>query len=174
MARTNPIVASAAGLVLALASELLAQQPPVATFKSGVDVVRVAAVVRDHKGRFVRDLSARDFEILDGGWPRTITDFHPDTTGVSVALLFDVSGSMEGHLASAREAATHLLSWRHWRPRLSSCRVSSRAVRLRPRRFPAAPTQTGRCGRRHPCGRCSPTETKRPVRRWARHSVRCV
>ncbi len=31
--------------------------------------------------------------------------------GVSVALLFDVSGSMEGHLPNAREAATHVLSW---------------------------------------------------------------
>ena len=111
VARTNRVVAGVAGLIIGLASELLAQQPPVATFKSGVDVVRVAAVVRDHKGRFVRDLAARDFEILDAGWPRTITDFRPDTAGVSVALLFDVSGSMEGHLASAREAATHLLSW---------------------------------------------------------------
>src|SRR5215217_3292362 len=36
------------------------QQPPVASFKAGVDMVRVAAVVRDQKGRFVRDLTARD------------------------------------------------------------------------------------------------------------------
>jgi len=87
------------------------QQPPAATFKAGVDLVRVAAVVRDHKGRFVQDLSANDFEILDGGQKRSITDFRRDTAGVSVALLFDVSGSMEGHLSSAREAATHVLSW---------------------------------------------------------------
>src|SRR5204862_3464633 len=32
-------------------------------------------------------------------------------TGVSVALLFDVSGSMEGQLPKAREAARHVLSW---------------------------------------------------------------
>ncbi|PYQ80484.1 MAG: hypothetical protein DMG03_22605 [Acidobacteria bacterium] len=87
------------------------QQPPTATFKAGVDLVRVAAVVRDHKGRFVQDLNANDFEILDGGQKRSITDFRRDTGGVSVALLFDVSGSMEGHLSSAREAATHVLSW---------------------------------------------------------------
>jgi Ca-activated chloride channel family protein len=87
------------------------QQPPTATFKAGVDLVRVAAVVRDHKGRFVQDLSANDFEILDGGQRRSITDFRRDTAGVSVAVLFDVSGSMEGHLSSAREAATHVLSW---------------------------------------------------------------
>src|SRR5436309_7733322 len=87
------------------------QTPPVATFKSSVDLVRVSAVVRDHKGRFVQDLTARDFEILDGGLPRRITDFRSDLSGVSVALLFDVSGSMEARLADAREAAGHVLKW---------------------------------------------------------------
>ena len=84
-------------------------RPP--TFKSSVDLVRVTAVVRDQKGRFVQDLTARDFEVLDGGQPRTITDFRHDAAGVSVALLFDVSGSMEGAAGDAREAATHVLSW---------------------------------------------------------------
>src|SRR5919198_3466402 len=87
-------------------------QPPAATFKAGVDLVRVAAVVRDQKGRFVRDLKATDFEIFDGGQRRSITDFHRDIAGVSVALLFDVSGSMEGHLPNAGEAAPHVLSGR--------------------------------------------------------------
>jgi len=85
--------------------------PPVATFKSSIALVRVSAVVRDHKGRFVQDLKAHDFEILDGGQPRRITDFRSDLSGVSVALLFDVSGSMEARLADAREAAGHVLKW---------------------------------------------------------------
>ena len=84
---------------------------PVATFKSNVDVVRVAAVVRDQKGRFVQDLTIRDFEVTDGGQVRPISDFRQDIAGVSVALLFDVSGSMEGMFGHAREAATHVLSW---------------------------------------------------------------
>ena len=86
-----------AALVLssALAS---AQAPPVASFKSSVDLVRITAVVRDQKGRLVQDLSARDFEILEGTAPRAITDFRSDIAGVSVALLFDVSGSMESRL----------------------------------------------------------------------------
>jgi VWFA-related protein len=85
--------------------------PPVAAFKSSVDMVRIAAVVRDQKGRFVQDLTASDFEVLDGGQRRPITDLQRDLTGVSVAVLFDVSGSMEGQLPNAREAATHVLSW---------------------------------------------------------------
>jgi Ca-activated chloride channel family protein len=88
-----------------------AQEQPMATFRSSVDVVRVAAVVRDQKGRFVRDLTARDFEVMDGDQARAISDFRPEQTGVSIAMLFDVSGSMEGRLPNAREAARHVLSW---------------------------------------------------------------
>jgi hypothetical protein len=89
------------------------QTPPpiVPSFKASVDMVRIAAIVRDRKGRFVADLTARDFEILDGGLARNIKDFRHDLTGVSVAMLFDVSGSMEGHLKYAREAADHVMSW---------------------------------------------------------------
>jgi VWFA-related protein len=97
--------------------EAVGQQPPalstpaVATFKSSVDLVRVAAIVRDKKGRFVSDLSARDFDILEDGKVCSIIDFQRDLPGVSVALLFDISGSMEANIVSAREAAAHVLSW---------------------------------------------------------------
>ena len=87
------------------------QSAPVASFKAAVDMVRIAAVVRDGKGRFVQDLTARDFEVVDGGQTRPIADLQRDLTGVSIAVLFDVSGSMEGHLPNAREAATQVLSW---------------------------------------------------------------
>jgi Ca-activated chloride channel family protein len=88
-----------------------AQQPPVASFKAGVDLVRVAAVVRDRKGRFVQDLKSADFEVVDEGRARPISNLETDISGVSIAMLFDVSGSMEGHLPNAREAASHVLSW---------------------------------------------------------------
>ena len=87
------------------------QGAPAAAFRSSIDLVRMAAVVRDKRGRFVQDLTARDFEVLDGGQTRPITDLQHDLAGVSVALLFDVSGSMEGQLTHAREAATHVLGW---------------------------------------------------------------
>jgi Ca-activated chloride channel family protein len=113
MKRGRLISGMAAVALVAAVAVLGAQepQPPAATFRSSVDLVRVTAVVRDHKGRFVQDLTARDFEVLDAGRARPITEFRRDQAGVSVALLFDVSGSMEGQLASAREAATHVLSW---------------------------------------------------------------
>jgi Ca-activated chloride channel family protein len=88
-----------------------ADLPPVATFRARVDLVRVSAVVRDKKGRFVHDLTARDFEVTDGGIRRAISDFRRDEAGVSVAMLFDASGSMELTMPQAREAASHVLSW---------------------------------------------------------------
>src|SRR5499427_1582363 len=100
-------------LALALAATTVGMraqdaQPPAATFRSSVDLVRVAAVVRDRKGRFVQDLKSHDFEIMDDGRSKAIADLQSDISGVSIAVLFDVSGSMEGRLTSAREAATHV------------------------------------------------------------------
>ena len=109
---------SLSGLAVVIATMVMSnstasalQQQPMATFKSSIDLVQVSAVVRDKKGRFVRNLSARDFEVVDGGVTRSISDFRHDLSGVTVALLFDVSGSMEAQLPTAREAGTHLLGW---------------------------------------------------------------
>ncbi len=87
------------------------QSGPVATFKAAVDLVRVSATARDHKGRFVDNLTVGDFEVLDEGRPRRIAEFSRESEGISVALLFDVSGSMESKIVDAREAATHVLAW---------------------------------------------------------------
>ena len=88
------------------------QQPPAATFKSSVDVVAVTAVVRDRKGRFVRDLSQRDFVVAEGGQSKKILDFRAESDGpVKLGLLMDASGSMRvGRKAvDAEQAALHIL-----------------------------------------------------------------
>ena len=111
------------GILLLLASLALMPAPtfgqgqpdtPVRpTFKSGVDLVTVTATVRDRKGRLVKGLDASDFEVLDSGQRRTITDFRAEPTPVSVAILFDVSGSMRvsHRMHAAKFAAHHVLSW---------------------------------------------------------------
>jgi VWFA-related protein len=83
------------------------------TFRSGIDLVTVSAVVRDKKGRVVKNLARADFELFDGGKRRPITDFRPDEAPVSVALLFDGSGSMQvaSKIDEARAAASHILAW---------------------------------------------------------------
>ena len=113
MQRAKLIIAGTVALYvlhLGPTSAVVAQQAPGATFRSGVDLVRLTATVRDRKGRFVKDLVARDFVVLDNGESRPITDFRNDLAGVSLALLFDVSGSMEAQLYNARQAASHVLS----------------------------------------------------------------
>jgi VWFA-related protein len=88
-------------------------QAPKPTFRSAVDLVSVAAVVRDRKGRFARNLRKDDFVVEDGGARREIVDFRSDENApVRVALLFDVSGSMRlaSHLEDARQSARQVLS----------------------------------------------------------------
>jgi Ca-activated chloride channel homolog len=87
------------------------EQESLPVFRSSIDLVRVSAFVRDRKGRFVTDLQKHDFEIFENGRPRAIADFRHELATLSVALLFDASGSMEAHMPAAREAATHVLSW---------------------------------------------------------------
>ena len=98
---------------LLLAAALILQastEAPAPIFRTSVDVVRLATIVRDNRGHFVRNLPVGEFEVFDSGRMRPITDFRQDTAGLSIALLFDVSGSMEGQLVHAREAASLLLS----------------------------------------------------------------
>jgi Ca-activated chloride channel family protein len=101
-------------LVLALLAMSIGLQTPNETpapvFRSSVDLVRLTAVVRDQKGRFVRDLTKDEFEVFDRGRMRAIKDFRQEVAGLSVGLLFDVSGSMEGQLVHARAAAQTFLS----------------------------------------------------------------
>jgi Ca-activated chloride channel family protein len=106
------------GLVVAISagSRAIAQvQPLTATFRSGVDLVTVNAVVRDRRGRLVTDLLRGDFEVLDGGLSRPISDFRSTETPVHIALLFDESGSMDvgTKRADSRAAVGHVLSWLH-------------------------------------------------------------
>lgn len=85
----------------------------VQVFRSGVDVVSVAAVVRDRRGQVVRDLVVEDFEVFDNGERRRIVSFTRGDDGpISLALLVDVSGSMkvDAHRASARRVVDQLLA----------------------------------------------------------------
>ena len=82
------------------------------TFRAAVDRVLVSAVVRDRKGKLVTGLARADFEVLDDGERRPITEFRAELAAVSVALLFDGSGSMQvaAKVESARLAARHVLA----------------------------------------------------------------
>jgi VWFA-related protein len=90
-----------------------AVQPERPTFKSGIDLVTVTATVRDRRGRLVQGLEVGDFEVLDNGVRRPIADFRAEPTSLSIAILFDISGSMRtaDRMTAAKFAAHHVLSW---------------------------------------------------------------
>ena len=83
-----------------------ARQQPLATFKSGVDVVTVSVSVRDAEGKVIQNLTKSDFELIDSGYKREIRDFFVGDSPISLALLLDISGSMAvgGNMERAREA----------------------------------------------------------------------
>ena len=88
-------------------------QTPTTRFRSSVDVVSVAAVVRDRKGRFVKDLSKKDFEIVEGGFSRPILDFRAELNGpIKIGVLLDISGSMRvgQRTEDAKAAARHIFA----------------------------------------------------------------
>jgi len=58
----RPLVCLAVAAALFPLEGTLAQEPAVAVFKSAVERVALAAIVRDSRGRIVNGLEARDFE----------------------------------------------------------------------------------------------------------------
>ena len=82
-------------------AEWVGRAQDVPKFRAGVALVPITAVVRDSRGRLVRDLARTTSTILENGQPRPIVDFRStDQAPISLALLFDTSGSMrQAHLA---------------------------------------------------------------------------
>jgi Ca-activated chloride channel homolog len=104
--------AMVAALGLQPATDIALAQTP--SFKASVDVVSVTAVVRDSRGRPVRNLGRDDFQIYERGKLREIVQFKSSDQGpISLAILFDVSGSMRGaqQMQAGQRAVEHILSW---------------------------------------------------------------
>jgi Ca-activated chloride channel family protein len=88
----RPAMIMAACFVCAAAAILGAEQ---VHFKSGVDLVRIEALVTD-AGRPVRGLTRSDFEVRDNGQLQDIDVVLGEDQPLEVMLLLDVSGSLQG------------------------------------------------------------------------------
>jgi Ca-activated chloride channel family protein len=91
----------------------LVQEPSRTTFTGGVDLVTMNVLVQDRDGRPVAGLSRSDFEVFDAGARCGIVQFRSDTAPITLAMLIDVSGSMDvaSKWAEAREVVGHIGSW---------------------------------------------------------------
>jgi Ca-activated chloride channel family protein len=87
----------------ALAAMAAAQQLP--SFRAGVDVVSLSVTVTDGSGRYVTDLTPEQIGVYEDGAKQDIAYFNRTNAPIALALLLDTSSSMEGKMATAREAA---------------------------------------------------------------------
>ncbi len=80
-------------------------------FRSGVELVDVTVTVVDGDGHFVPGLTPDDFIVYEDGLRQTISHFSAERVPVSLGILVDTSGSMEGEkIVAARTALGRFLS----------------------------------------------------------------
>ncbi len=80
-------------------------------FRTGVEIVQMAATVVDADGRLVGDLGRDDFEIYENGQLQPVTHFTRDRVPLSVGVVLDVSQSMYGQrIDDARLALDQFLA----------------------------------------------------------------
>ena len=87
--------------------------PPAAgdlVFRAGGRIVEVYATVVDGRGRYVDNLTASQFSVLEEGQSKPVFAFENHNSAVSVALLFDTTGSMVDALPSLKNAAVQLVN----------------------------------------------------------------
>ena len=81
------------------------QQDDKFRFRTSVELINVAATVTDRNGRFVPGLRREDFRIYEDGVEQQLTHFDRERVPVSLGLVLDTSGSMEGEKMRAANAA---------------------------------------------------------------------
>jgi VWFA-related protein len=81
------------------------------TIRAETRVVLVDAVVADKKGKFIRDLAAKDFRVWEDGKEQKVAGFSLESSGVSperpaahyIALFFDTSMATQASQAAVRQ-----------------------------------------------------------------------
>jgi len=100
------LLAAAAGATSAQQS----QDGQAFRFRTGVELVNVTATVTDRNGRFVSGLRQDDFRVYQDDQLQPITHFNAERVPVSLGIILDTSGSMDGEkMAAARMALNRFL-----------------------------------------------------------------
>ncbi|HEX9366701.1 MAG TPA: VWA domain-containing protein, partial [Vicinamibacterales bacterium] len=87
------------------------QDPQSFKFRTGVELVNVNATVTDQSGRFVSGLNKDDFRLFDDEQLQAVTHFSAERVPVSLGIVLDTSGSMDGDkIVAARLALDRFLS----------------------------------------------------------------
>ena len=116
--KLKPFIAMLLAVLTAVAAPF-AQQPQAPEpeqerqsfrFRTAVELINVNATVTDTSGRFVSGLRREDFQLYEDGQPQEITHFNSERVPVSLGIVLDTSGSMDGEkMLAAREALERFL-----------------------------------------------------------------
>ena len=115
MATMTRRVLAALSLAVVVPLVVSGQQPPEPddqrfVFRTGVELINVTATVTDARGRFVNGLTRDDFQVYQDGELVEITHFNNERVPVSLGIVLDTSGSMEGRkMEAARKALDRFL-----------------------------------------------------------------
>ncbi len=93
-----------AAVTIAASAVVAAQQPQSSEtqngdgfrFRTGVELINVAVTVTDSSGRFVPGLQKDDFVVYEDDARQEVTHFSAERVPVSLGLVIDTSGSMDG------------------------------------------------------------------------------
>jgi VWFA-related protein len=107
---TTRTFSAIAALVLIAGTLLSAQEPAPQQeqsfkFRTGVELVNVNATVTDSSGRFVAGLTKDDFRVYEDEQLQTVTHFNAERVPVSLGIVLDTSGSMDGDKMHAAKQA---------------------------------------------------------------------
>jgi Ca-activated chloride channel family protein len=102
--------AAGAPAPIAPAAAAPAPDPEAALFRADGRLVEVWATVTDSRGRYIDNLAADQFTILERQQTQPVVAFESRVTPVSVALLLDTTGSMQAALPALKNAAMKLMN----------------------------------------------------------------
>lgn len=102
----DPVLPAASNVGIIPRPPQLEEQPTARDIVIGVDVelALVNVTVTDPMGRMVTGLTKDHFRILEDKVEQEITQFGAEDTPLSMAIVFDASGSMGSKMSKAREA----------------------------------------------------------------------
>lgn len=73
--------------------------------ETAVEAVEISVIVKDAEGNRVLDLTKEEFTILEDGEPQALQSFTTERAPLSLVMVLDSSGSMEGRMWSLKKSA---------------------------------------------------------------------
>jgi len=94
---------------LALGAQTTQEPEPQVTIRKQVDLVLVDLLLTDARGDTLKGLRSKDVELLDENAPQEIVHFSQDEIPLAIALVVDVSGSMQPGMEPLRKGLIRAL-----------------------------------------------------------------